>query len=173
MVTISDIEDFRTQFEMFAVNSLLPAVCTNNSVGNKWIETNLCVYFVVYREFFFHAYDIFPSLCKQGSVLYNYIKTGELKRSDGSSITEGNRIHSFLVGEININPVFRELLRFVWRGQFFRKTLSLWQTSHPLTRRMNRNNNTPTFRTGKLMQWDETSIKTCYSIRMRRFFTGT
>ena len=71
------------------------------------------MYFVVYREFFFHAYDIFPSLCKQGSVLYNYIKTGELKRSDGSSITEGNKIHSFLVGEININPVFRELLRFV------------------------------------------------------------
>ena len=53
MVTIPDIEDFRTQFEMFAVNSLLPAVCTNNSVGNKLIETNLCVYFVVYREFFF------------------------------------------------------------------------------------------------------------------------
>ena len=122
MVTISDIEDFRTQFEMFAINSLLPAVCTNNSVGDKWIETNLCVYFVVYREFFFHAYDIFPSLCKQGSVLYNYIKTGELKRSDGSSITEGNRINSFLVGEININPVFRELLRFVWRGKCFRKT---------------------------------------------------
>ena len=71
------------------------------------------MYFVVYREFFFHAYDIFPSLYKQGSVLYNYIKTGELKRSDGSSITEGNRINSFLVGEININPVFRELLRFV------------------------------------------------------------
>lgn len=122
-------------------------------------------------SFFFHAYDIFPSLCKQGSVLYNYIKTGELKRSDGSSITEGNKIHSFLVGEININPIFRELLRFVWRGKFFRKTLSLWQTSHPLTRRMNRNNNTPTFRTGELMQWDATSIKTCYSIRMRRFFT--
>ena len=161
------------KFEMFAVYSLLPAVYTNNSIRNKWIESNFFVYFVVYREFFFHAYDIFPSLCKQGSVLYNYIKTGELKRSDGSSITEGNRIHYFLVGEININPVFRELLRFVWRGKFFRKTLSLWQTSHPLTRRMNRNNNTPTFRTGELMQWDETSIKTCYSIRMRRFFTGT
>ena len=161
------------KFEMFAVYSLLPAVYTNYSIGNKWIESNFFVYFVVYREFFFHACDIFPSLCKQGSVLYNYIKTGELKRSDGSSITEGNRIHYFLVGEININPVFRELLRFVWRGKFFRKTLSLWQTSHPLTRRMNRNNNTPTFRTGELMQWDETSIKTCYSIRMRRFFTGT
>ena len=95
------------KFEMFAVYSLLPAVYTNNSIGNKWIESNFFVYFVVYREFFFHAYDIFPSLYKQGSVLYNYIKTGELKRSDGSSITEGNRIHSFLVGEININPVFR------------------------------------------------------------------
>ena len=122
MATISDIEDFRIQFEMFAVYSLLPAVCANNFIANNWIKTNLCVYFVVYREFFFHAYDIFPSSCKQGSVLYNYIKTGELKRSDGSSITEGNRINSFLVGEININPVFRELLRFVWRGKCFRKT---------------------------------------------------
>ena len=26
MVTISDIEDFRTQFEMFAINSLLPVI---------------------------------------------------------------------------------------------------------------------------------------------------
>ena len=87
------------KFEMFAVYSLLPAVYTNYSIGNKWIESNFFVYFVVYREFFFfHAYDIFPSLYKQGSVLYNYIKTGELKRSDGSSITEGNRIHYFLVG---------------------------------------------------------------------------
>ena len=34
MATISGIEDFRTQFEMFAVYSLLLAVCTNNYVGN-------------------------------------------------------------------------------------------------------------------------------------------
>ena len=45
--------------EMFAVYSLLPAVYTNNSIGNKWIESNFFVYFVVYREFFFHAYEIF------------------------------------------------------------------------------------------------------------------
>ena len=34
MATISAIEDFRTQFEMSTVYSLLLAVCTNNSIGN-------------------------------------------------------------------------------------------------------------------------------------------
>ena len=34
IATISAIEDFRTQFEMFTVCSLLLAVCTNNSIGN-------------------------------------------------------------------------------------------------------------------------------------------
>ena len=34
MATISAIEDFRTQFEMFTVYSLLLAACTNNSIGN-------------------------------------------------------------------------------------------------------------------------------------------
>ena len=34
MATISSIEDFRTQFEMFTVYPLLLAVCTNNSIGN-------------------------------------------------------------------------------------------------------------------------------------------
>ena len=34
MATISGIEEFYTQLEMFAVYSLLHAVCTNNSIGN-------------------------------------------------------------------------------------------------------------------------------------------
>ena len=34
MATISEIEDFRAQFEMFAFYSLLLAVCTNNAIGN-------------------------------------------------------------------------------------------------------------------------------------------
>ena len=44
MTTISGIEDFRNQFEMFAVYSLLLAVNTNNYVGNKWTDTDLHVY---------------------------------------------------------------------------------------------------------------------------------
>ena len=35
MAIISEIEVFRSQFEMFDVYSLLLAVCTNNSIGNK------------------------------------------------------------------------------------------------------------------------------------------
>ena len=39
MATISEIEDFRAQFEMFAFYSLLLAVCTNNANSELRIKT--------------------------------------------------------------------------------------------------------------------------------------
>ena len=35
MATIEEIEDFRTQLEMFAVYSLLLVVCSNRSIRNQ------------------------------------------------------------------------------------------------------------------------------------------
>ena len=44
MATIAGIEDFCTQFKMFAVYSLLLVVCSNKSIRNQWIDTDLRVY---------------------------------------------------------------------------------------------------------------------------------